>query len=138
LQGAFQALAVAAEVQQLFGIVGLVADRVQLFVVTVVQRLICAVFTPVINQPIARNLEQPRTKRRPSLWLTGAADQAQPSVLKHLVSQFRFAAQPEQKAIQTLPMTGVQNLERRAVAFAITRQQRFIAAGGGLSGEANS
>jgi hypothetical protein len=63
-----------------------------------------AVFAPVIDQAIAGNLVEPGTKVRPTLWLTAAADQAQPGFLVDLLGQFGFAAQAEQEAIKSLAM----------------------------------
>ncbi|MNF77028.1 hypothetical protein D3C84_591550 [compost metagenome] len=127
LQRAFETLAVATQAQQLLGIGGTVDHRVSLFVIAVVQGVMDAVFAPVIDQSIAGNLVKPGTKIRPSLWLAGAADQAQPGVLINLFGQLGLAAQAEQEAVEPLAVTGVQNLERRPVTRTIARQQRFIA-----------
>ena len=98
------------------------AQRMGLFVVAVVQRLMDAVFAPVIDQAVAGNLVEPGTKSRPTVWLTAAADQAQPGFLIDLLGKFRPAAQPQQKPVQALTVARVQNLERRAVALAIKGQ----------------
>ncbi|MNF77026.1 hypothetical protein D3C84_591530 [compost metagenome] len=133
MQGGLKTLAVTAQAQQLLRIGGVIGQRMGLFVVAVVQRLMDAVFAPVIDQAVAGNLVEPGTKSRPTLWLTAAADQAQPGFLIDLLGKFRPAAQPQQKPVQALTVARVQNLERRAVALAITGQQRFVAAGLGAA-----
>ena len=85
---------------------------------------------PMIDQAVAGDLVEPGAEARPALRLALAADQAEPGFLVDLVGQFGLSGQAAEKTVETLPMALVEHLEGRAVALAVTRQQRFVAAGG--------
>ncbi len=127
LQGGVEAGLVAAQAQLLLGAGAGVGLGVQLFVVAVVQGVVDAVLAPVIDQAVAGNLEQPRTKTRPALWLGAAADQAEPGLLVDFFGQFGFVAQGHEKSVPALAMPGVQGFERGSVAGSVAGQQRFVA-----------
>ena len=126
-EGGVEAGLVAAEGQLLLGAGAVVGLCVQLFIVAVVQGVVDAVLAPVVDQAVAGDLEQPRAKTRPALWLGGAADQAEPGVLVDFFGQFGFVAQGHEEAVQALAVARVQGFEGARVTGSVAGQQRFVA-----------
>lgn len=127
LQGGVEARLVAAQAQLLLGAGAAVGLGVQLLIVAVVQGVVDAVLAPVVDQAVAGDLEQPRTKTRPALWLGVAADQAEPGVLVDLFGQFGLVAQGHEKAVQALAVARIQGFECASVTGSVAGQQRFVA-----------
>lgn len=127
LQRGIETALVATQAQLLLRARAVVGLGVLLFVVAVVQGVVDTVLAPMVDQAVAGNLEQPGPKTRPALWLSGAADQAEPGVLVDFFGQFGLVAKAYQKPVEALAVPGIQGLERSGVTAAVAGQQRFVA-----------